>query len=120
MASGTIQRGAPENITSTFKRVTYSYAWPSDFSIAANGSASIKANNFGFSKPANYSVAGIGHVNSGSANVMITGLNPEATGTGGAMTLRNLTSSAQTGKTSSIDIIYVLSEIYAGNQTIDT
>jgi len=104
MANGTIKRSVPNSMAPLFKVVRYSREWPAE--VAAGGTANFTANDFGFSTPDGYSVVCIRRYTSGTVNAFVSGLNPNATGTSGVMTFRNTASSAQSGKTAYIEVVY--------------
>lgn len=104
MASGTIKKAIPESMTPLFKVVRYARAWPSE--VASGGTASFTANDFGFATPAGYSAVCFRRYTSGTVNAFISGLNPNATGTSIVMTFRNAASSAQSGKTAYVEVVY--------------
>ena len=105
MASGTIRHAAPENINTLIKLVYYTYKWTT--SLAADASLTITADNFGISTPSGYTPMGITRFTSGTNTCVVDRVNPRATGTIAALVIRNKSSSAQTGKTAGIGIMYV-------------
>lgn len=104
MASGTIKKAVPESMTPLFKVVRYTKDWPAE--VAAGGTGNFSADDFGFATPAGYSVVCIRRYSSGTVNAFVSGLNPNATGTGNVMTFRNTASSAQSGKTAYVEVVY--------------
>lgn len=118
MIRGEFESFSGSNVRTLLYSKVYSYAWPSSFSISANGSKTLTADNFGFSTPSGYKIAGLGRFTSGSVHVSVSAINLEATGTSGAMTLHNLTDSAQTEKTSYIEIIYIRNDFILSDKLV--
>ena len=109
MASSKINYSLPEDTDAVIKKVLYKYVWPSNFSVAANGTGKVTAANFGFSTPSGYTISGVGRYTAGSVHLLPYYVNPKATGSNSAIAFRNSTSSVQSGKTSYIEIIYIRS-----------
>lgn len=105
--TGTIVHGFPDNTNILIKKILYTYVWPSDFSIAANGSKEVTANSFDISTPEGYDPVGVGRYNSGSSTVHIYKIDIDAVGEDAIVKMRNVTSSAQKNLTSYIEIIYI-------------
>ena len=91
-------------LTNLFQYKYYSYSLPT---INTNTTLAIKASDFGFSTPTGYKPFAIIRFTSGSVNLAACGVNGLATGTATAMSIRNIASSAQTGKTASVGIMYI-------------
>lgn len=91
-------------LTNLFQYKYYSYELPT---INTNSTLAIKASDFGFSTPSGYKPFAVIRFSSGSVNLSAGIVNGMATGTATAMSVRNIASSAQSGKTASIGVMYV-------------
>ena len=87
-----------------FKYVEYTYTIDS---LASNTNFTITAQMFGMSVPSGYKALCIKYVTTGSVNFHIGYLNPQASGTSGAMGLRNTAGSTQTNKVAKLGIVYI-------------
>ena len=107
MASGTVKNTFP-GTQSIFKRVYYTYAWAD--SVAAGSSLSFTANDFGVSTPDGYVPVGIWRLSTGTVYCSIVVVVPGATGDDTILSIRSLGTSARSGYTAGIGILYMRSE----------
>ena len=91
-------------LTNLFQYKVYEYEVPT---VNVNSTLNITANNFGFATPSGYKVMALVRFFTGSVNLAACMVNPNAVGTATAMGIRNISGSAQSGKTAAIGILYV-------------
>ena len=99
----------PSTSLPLIKKVTYTY----EYSIAANTSINVTANDLGISTPSGYSPVAMHYVATGSTDVVPRNINVSSTGTGTPLALRNVSSAAKTG-TCYLGITYIRSEAIDG------
>lgn len=91
-------------LTSVFQQKYFKFALPD---IAANAARTITANEFGITIPTGYKVLDFYRFTTGSTNFALTSITATSTGTSGMMSIKNLTSSVQSGKTAGIGLVFV-------------
>lgn len=91
-------------LSSLFQRVTFTY----DYTIGATASLNISGSDLSLAGPDGYTMIGILRASAQNANVAVTAIFPQ-TGNHTAFTIRNNSSSSQTG-TFRTDMVYIRSE----------
>ena len=80
------------------------------YSIAANGRTNITGGNFGVLTPEGYRPASMGRIATGSTDVVMRAFNYKATGSGAVLSLVNLSSTALSNLTATVEIMYFKKE----------
>ena len=84
-----------------------------EYSVAANTTLNVTANELGISTPSGYSPVAMYYVATGSADVVPRNINAGVTGTSVSLALRNVSSATKTG-TCYLGITYIRSEAVSG------
>lgn len=96
------------NVLMQTKTYTYTY------SLSSGANYGITGSDFGVSTPSGYYPIAFFHIQTGNGNVVPANQIPYGTGSGVVLSIRNLTSSTQTG-TCTIKILYLKSSIFKQN-----
>ena len=99
----------PSTSSPLIKNVTYTH----EYSVAANTTLNVTANELGISTPSGYSPIAMYYVATGSADVVPRNINAGVTGTSVSLALRNVSSATKTG-TCYLGITYMRSEAVSG------
>ena len=88
------------------KTVPYTYT----YSLAANTTLNITANDFGISAPSGYTAVAVRYFSSGSGSVMVRTASAGSTGTNTAMSVRNVTGTAVSDAIAYLTVLYMRSD----------
>ena len=95
--------------TSLFQTIEYSYT----YNISAGGRTNITGTNFGVSTPSGYAPIGLAYYTTGSQYVFPLTINSTVTGSSQVMALKNTNTSAVSGATANIQILYMRTDFRA-------
>ncbi len=101
LSASNVQAAIAEICTDLVKTKTYT----TTYTVGANTSISLTANDFNVSTPSGYIPIGISNFSSQNVNVVIRGVYGQSTGTSVLMSIRNISSSSVTA-TAYITILY--------------